>query len=868
MPKPRTVLIDGSSLVYRAFFALPASLRAPSGLPTNAIYGFARMFDQILGGRMPQAGAVVFDAPGPSFREALYPEYKADRPSMPSELRRQLPWIERLVQAHRFPRISMEGVEADDVIGTLTRDAVRAGHEVSIVSIDKDFTQLISDDVSLVDTMRGVTYDPAVATRKWGVPPSQFVDLVALIGDKLDNIPGVAGIGKKGAVELLRRFGSLEGMLEHLDELPSRARKALEEQADLARLCKRLATIKQDVELPKEARFESLSLQEPDRDALDELYRELAFYSLLSKEGRARAQSIEREISIEPSAEVLERALASDRPVALVVLTRDPGTFREPIFGLALAWEEGAMYLSWPPKTDALRRVLVEWLGDPKRPKIIHDARRAWTALGRDGVELEGVVGDPGLASFLIDPAKNMPHRLDQVAREVLARPLPPLDLQRPGKEFPTHAVTHAVASLEAWHEQEPELDRLELRRLYEDVDLPISWVLGAMQKVGIRVDRDDLVAMGQEFARRKADVEAEIHALAGRTFNIDSPKQLSAVLFEELALPVIKRTKTGYSTAADVLERLAADHPIARLILCQRSLAKLISTYTNVLVDAVDPSDGRIHASFEQTVGVSGRIISTDPDLQRTPIRTEDGKRIRRAFIADPGWTLVCADWSQIDLRVLAHFSGDERLRSVFARGDDVHAQTASRIYDVPEDEVTWHQRRVGKTVNYATIYGQGATALSQLLGVARAEAVSLTERYFSIYEGVRAWREETIARAHRDGGVRTLLGRRRLIPELSSRDATERAHGERIALNTPIQGTAADLCKLAMLKIDEQLRARGLASRMLMQIHDELVLESPPNEVDEVRALVEDAMEHPYPLDVPLVVDVGVGASWADAH
>lgn len=868
MVSPRTVLIDGSSLIYRAFFALPSTLRTPAGLPTNAIYGFARMFDKVLAGRRPTAGAVVFDAPGPTFRDRLYPDYKAERQPTPSDLRRQFPYVERLVQAQRFPQLRIDGVEADDVIGTLTAQAVQAGHEVLIVSIDKDFTQLISERVRMIDTMRDITYDPEVATRKWGVPPSQFVDLLALLGDELDNIPGVPGIGKKTAIELLKTWGSIEAMLEHVEQLPGRARRALSEHAELARLCKQLATIRTDVDLP--VGIDDLRLSDPDPAQLDALYRELAFYSLLSEQGRADAEHTALTVQSLDRPEQLD-ALGSDATeVGLFVLTEHPGTFREPLVGLAFASDpEHAWWVSWPP-SDALRQRLARWLDDPEVPKVVHAARNAWAALHRHGLELSGVVGDPGLGSFLVDPAKNMPHRLDQVAREYLQRPLPSLDLRALSETEPdavaAWAGAHAAASLEVWPILVERMQALDVWSVFEQLDLPVSWVLAKMQVVGILVDHDDLASMGEEFSRRKARVESRIFELAGHPFNVDSPKQLATVLFEELELPVLKRTKTGYSTAADVLERLADRHEIAAAVLRQRSLAKLISTYTNVLTQAVE-ADGRIHAAFEQTVGVSGRIITTDPDLQRTPIRTEDGRRIRQAFVAPEHWRVISADWSQIDLRLLAHYSQDDRLLAAFAEGADVHARTAAEIYEVAVDDVSPEQRRVGKTVNFATIYGQGATALGQLLGISRNEATRLIDRYFTVYSGVAAWRDAAIEQAHVRGGVSTLLGRRRQIPELSSRDPMERAHAERIALNTTLQGTAADLCKLAMLVIDRQLSQQGRQARMLLQIHDELVLEAPADEVEAVRALVRQAMEHPHPLRVPLVVDIGVGHSWAEA-
>ena len=523
---------------------------------------------------------------------------------------------------------------------------------------------------------------------------------------------------------------------------------------------------------------------------------------------------------------------------------------------------------------------LAAWAGDATKPKVTHDARDLLTLLGRRGLTLAGVVGDTRLGSFLVDPTRDLPHGLEQLTKRHLQRTLVPLkELTGGGKKrkalaslerdaLATWACHQAGAIAALWPEIEHALEREGQSELLQDLSLPMARVLARMQQAGILVDGDELARMGAEFEARKAEVEARIHVLAGRSFNIASSKQLGEVLFDELKLPILKRTKTGYSTAADVLERLAPKHEIAGLVLEQRALAKLINTYTRVLKEAIHPSTGRVHATFQQTVGASGRLISTDPDLQRTPIRTGDGKRIRAAFIAPPGQVVVSADWSQIELRLLAHISGDEGLREAFREGRDVHRRTAAQIYGVAPDAVSSEERNVGKTVNFATIYGQGATALGQQLGLARAEAKALIDRYFEAYAGVREWIDRTVAAAHEDGFVETLLGRRRYIPELRSNNFSDRGYGERVAANTPIQGSAADLCKLAMLDIDAGLREAGMKSRMLLQIHDELVFEAPEAEVEALVALVRDRMENAYPLEVPLVVDVGHGASWAAAH
>jgi DNA polymerase-1 len=904
MARERVVLIDGSSMVYRAFFAIPGNFQTSRGLPTNATYGFALMFRKILAGRRPTMGAVIFDPPGPTARELAYPAYKAQRPAMPPELRQQLPWIDRVVAAHDFPSLRVEGLEADDVIGTLTRQARERGHEVHIISGDKDFAQLVDDGVRMIDTMRDVTFDAEVVRKKWGVPPAQFVDLLALVGDKVDNVPGVPGIGAKGAAELLEKYGSLDEVLAHIDELKGRTRKALEEHRDRALLSRALVTIDQRCTLP--VSVEGLAIPEPDLARVDDLYRELEFYSLLRGEEGARDASPRRsaedahasagtdgprasasyESGVVTSLDELDDCIAElgEEPASFVTLWEEPSFVTGELVGLAFASASGRahfvpLYGGEGALGDAALARLRTWLEDAGRPKITHDLRDQWTVWARRAVELSGVVFDTQLASFLIDPTKLIPHRLDQLVREYLHRAMPAEKAllgsgksQRALRDVPLaelgpHACGLAKTVAELHAPLAARLAEEGQEANLRDESLPLARVLGRMQLDGIRVDPDDLGRVQVELESKKAAVEAQIYELAGHELNLGSTKQLAALLFDELKLPVVKRTKTGYSTDAEVLERLASEHEICALIVRQRALSKLIHTYTEVLRAAVCPATGRVHCTLQQTSGASGRLITTDPDLQRTPTRTDEGKRIREAFLPREGWVLISADWSQIELRVLAHFSHDPQLLEAFRRGVDVHRQTASQLFDVPPADVTAAQRNVGKTVNFATIYGQGATALAQQLGIPRVEAKAYIERYFERHEKVRTWLDATIAEAHRAGFVTTLLGRRRYIPELRSNNFNDRAYGERIAANTPIQGSAADLCKLAMLRIAEQLEARGMRTKMLLQIHDELLFEAPPDELGAAEALIRAQMELPYPLAVPLVVDLGHGASWAAA-
>ncbi|MBI4816848.1 MAG: DNA polymerase I [Deltaproteobacteria bacterium] len=885
MARERVVLIDGTAMVFRSFFAIPSDFVTRFGLHTNAVFGFARAFQKLLGGKTPDRACVVFDAPGATFREEKYPDYKAQRPLMPSELAEQLPWIDKLVDAFRFKRLRVPGYEADDVIGTLATQAVAREMEVLIVSGDKDFCQLIGPNVRMLDPIREVTYDAELVRKKWGVKPEQFVDLLALMGDDADNIPGVPGIGQKGASQLLEAHGSLAAMLQAVDGLDGRKKRALTEHRDLALLSQSLATI--DLAVPLPFGLDDLAYQPPDPALLNELYRELEFYSLLSEDARsedARAQGQAVSVSVaetpEAVAALIDRLRKSGSIVTLEPLFDLPSVMRGRWVGLALALSAGDV--SYVPIDAAgISSELKRFLTDPAIPKAAHDAKALIVLADRHGVAVDGFVFDTMLGSFLLDPTGLIPHRLDQVVKAYLHRTLRTLKGLTGGgqAERPVHALSVEDASGFAGERAASIAELVPLLRakveaegqdkVLAECDLPLSRVLAGMERFGVKVDVPELNTLGTELRTRLAEIEARIHTLAGRTFNIASTKQLGEVLFDVLKLPVIKRTKTGYSTDSDVLERLAQKHEIAKELLEQRRVSKLINTYTDVLAASVDPSDGRIHATFQQTVGATGRLITTEPDLQRTPIKTDEGRRIRRAFVAEPDRSILSADWSQIELRVLAHFSKDPRLLEAMRTKQDIHRRTASFLFGVEESAVLKPQRDIAKTVNFATIYGQGATALSQILSIPRKDAERYIAGYFEAYAGVRAWLDETIEQAHADGFVTTLLGRRRRIPELKSNNAVDRQAGERIAANTPIQGSAADLCKLAMLGIDRAFKDQRLNAQMVLQIHDELMFEVPVAEVDAVKQIVRAQMEGVYPsLEVPLVVEMGVGASWSEAH
>jgi len=882
--REKLVLVDGSALMYRAFFAIPGNFSTKDGLHTNAIYGFATMFKKLFKGRKVDRGCVVFDAPGKTFRDEKYPDYKAHRPSMPGDLREQIPYIDRLVEAHLFPLLRVHGYEADDVIGTLARQGEAQGMEVVIVSGDKDFAQLIGDDIKMLDTLKDVTYDAELVRKKWGVPPHQFTDFLAIMGDKADNIPGAPGVGQKGAATLLEKYGSVEGIMEHADELKGRQHKAFTEHKEMVEVSKDLATI--DIHVPLDVTLDDLVLQEPTQDALNDLYKELEFFSLL--QGVTVDDDDDRDLDVKvvgsvDDAQVLcDQLLAASTTAVLPVF--DDNVVHGPLVGLSIAANDALVYVPIDGKHGLgpdVMQALRPWLEDRQPKKCTYNFKFMLTLCSRFDVALAGVVGDVMLASFLIDPTKLIPHGINAVAKEYLHQTLPPAKkIKGSGKSeigyvdvdtdvLAKFAAEHVDAIARIWPMQLEKLQEMELLDHLHQVDMPLSIVLSHMERDGILVDGAELKKVGKEFADDLQTKEAAIHQMAGQTFNINSTKQLSKVLFEDMGLPVIKKTKSGYSTNVEVMQKLSdKGHAIADEILGYRKLAKLINTYTDVLQKAVREESGRVHATFQQTVGATGRLITTDPDLQRTPIKTKEGKRIREAFIAKPGHKIVSADWSQIELRILAHFTEDVGLMEAFIEGKDIHARTAGQLFDVDVDAVERAQRDVAKTVNFATIYGQGASALGQQLKIPRKEAQAYIEAYFNAYQGVRRWLDDTIARAHDDGFVETLLGRKRFIPELSSNAFMDRAAGERIAANTPIQGTGADICKLAMLNLFEAFVEKGLQARMLLQIHDELLFEVPDDEVDEVCALAKHEMEHVVELKVPLVADVGVGVSWAEAH
>ncbi|MCB9687467.1 MAG: DNA polymerase I [Alphaproteobacteria bacterium] len=883
----RVVLVDGLGLLYRAWHAIPGNLKTTAGQPTNALYGFAQMFRKVFAGRRPAFGAVVMDAPGGSAgRKAELPGYKAHRPPMPDGLRDQLPFVDELVAAHGFPLLRVPDVEADDVIATLTATALAEGHDVWVVSGDKDLLQLVGDDVRVLEPTSEILMDAGTVKRKLGVPPERVPDWLALCGDASDGIPGVPGIGERTATSLLERYGTLEEVLACADAVGGKTGRSLREHAARTRIAKGVATLRRDVPLP--VALDGLALPELDLAALDAVYLKLEFFSLLSPAAAGQVpkrQSLRYYVCDEPdmARAALHAECLGPEPVALHVLYEEPDHLRGELVGIALSPALGTGFwfpFAGPGKTlgPAGLELLRHWLEDPAIPKVAHEHKRAIVALARHGVTLAGVVGDPALASYLVDMTKHLPHRLEQVAREYLHVGLQPLrGLVGTGKArkrfvdltvdkagaYACHLADATGASVRAL---EPHLEG-PLLALYRELDLPLSAVLARMELAGIAVDPEPLRRMEGRLLDERTELDDAIAAAAGRPFNPGSHRQLGQVLFEELGLPVRRRTKTGYAVDAEVLEDLADQHEVIDLVLRWRTVDKLIAAYTRVLLAAIGP-DGRIHPTFQQLVGSAGRLITTEPDLQRTPVRTDELREVREAFVARPGARLISADWGQIELRVLAHVTGDAALTEAFREGRDVHRATAATLFGVTEEEVDRSQREIGKTVNFATIYGQGPSALARQLQIPTALARSYIATFFAQYQGVAAWREQVVQDALRDTYVTTLTGRRRTIPELFSNDPDDRAYGERVAVNTPIQASAADLCKRAMLAVDGTLRREGLDARMVLQIHDELLIEAEEGHVERASAVVREEMEHAWELAVPLVVDLGVGRTWGEAH
>ena len=855
----KLVLLDGYSLMYRAFHALSTPMTAPDGTPTNAVHGFVMMLLRVLDEEAPTAAAVAFDVSKHTFRTDLYDGYKAGRKPMPEELRQQDPVIRDLLGRMGLRIVECEGFEADDILGTLSRQCEEMGMEALLVTGDRDSFQLAGENTSILYTKRGISetqrVTPAWVRETYGVTPAQLIDVKGLMGDASDNIPGVPGVGEKTALRLIAQYGDLEHVLAGADRgEKGRLRERLLENADLARLSRTLAAIRRDapVALDLDAwRLNGLGggLSRLRELGMNQAARRLA--QLAGDSAPAPAPAAENapapdgDVETPPDAAALAARLAqlaaTANHVALHVgaafsAATDAARLRMPLGGDLI--DPG---ISAAEALEAARPLLTS-----QAPKALCDVK----ALGALLPETAGDAFDAMLAAYVLDPQR------------------PSYDLQAlcesAGTPWDAACPAASLWPLRAWQEEKLASD--ELTAVYRDIERPLAGVLYAMEREGFLIDADALEALGRDFRARAAELEAQIYALAGETFNIKSPKQLSEVLFDKLGLPRPRKTNRGFATtSAEVLESLSGDYPICALILDYRRYQKLDSTYVGALIKLRD-ENGRVHSSFDQTATATGRISSNEPNLQNIPVRTEVGREIRAAFIARPGWVLVDADYSQIELRVLAHMSGDETMRSAFLEGQDIHSRTAAEVYGVPLDEVTPAMRSSAKAVNFGIVYGISDFTLAKNISVTRAEARAFMERYFARYPGVKRFMEDCVQLGYARGYARTLLGRRRYLPELKSPSYNVRAFGERCAMNSPIQGTAADIIKLAMIRVFEALRAQKLRARLILQVHDELIVEAPEDEAERVRALLQECMEGVMRLSVPLRTDISVGRNWRE--
>lgn len=891
--RPTAYLVDGSAFVFRAFYAIRQELTTSDGTPTNAVFGFKNMLQKLMRQEQPDYLAVVFDERGPTFRHEADPTYKANRKRMPDELAVQLPWIHRLVEAHNIPKLSLQGFEADDIIGTLSHRLEAKGLEVVLVSGDKDFCQLVTPHVTIFDPMKDQRIGEAEVQERFGVEPGRVIEVLGLMGDASDNVPGVPGIGEKTAKKLLAAYNTIEELLSRVDEIKQKKqRESLIEHADSARHSRQQVTIHMDV--PIEIGLDDLKFEPPDTDALRTLYEELEFKSELQTLGAAAAPqpAVEKHYRTiltrnELDAEIAALQQSDGFAIDTETTSQDPMVAE--LVGIALAHKpHEAVYIpvahrypGAPPQLDrseVLER-LRPLLEDPSRPKYGQNIKYDLIVLERHGVRMRGLAFDTMVAGYLLNPSRRA-NNLDALAKEYLHyTPISFEDVAGKGAKqitFDQVDIDKATAYSSEDSDvaallvecQKPKLSEHQLNRLFQDIEMPLIEVLADLEMRGMTVDADYLQDMSERLQIRMDALMEDIYSLAGEEFNINSSQQLQKILFEKLKLPPGKKTKTGYSTDVSVLEQLAFEHELPEHILDYRHLAKMKSTYIDALPQLIHPETGRIHTSLNQTITETGRLSSSNPNLQNIPIRSDLGRQIRRAFVAAPGHRLISADYSQIELRLLAHFTQDPVLTEAFRQGQDIHTRTAMDVFTVDESAVDGDMRRMAKTVNFGIIYGLSPFGLASRLHISNEEARNYIDNYFARYPLVKAYLDGIIEEARDQGYVTTLMQRRRYLPEMNNRNRQVREAAERTAINMPFQGSAADLIKLAMVQLHQQIQTENLPCHMLLQIHDELLFEIPEAAVDEMVPRIKETMEHVWDLEVPLTVDVGQGDNWAEAH
>ena len=886
------VLVDGSSYLYRAFHAMP-NLSTSSGQPTGAVYGIVNMLRRLLRDYAPEHIAVVFDAKGKTFRNELYADYKANRPPMPEELRSQIEAVHAIVQAMGLPMLVVPGVEADDVIGTLAQQAAEQGLDCVISTGDKDMAQLVDEHVTLVNTMTETVSDAGGVLEKFGVRPDQIIDYLALVGDTSDNIPGVPKVGPKTAVKWLQEYGSLDEIMAHAGEIKGKIGENLRASLEQLPLSRQLATIVRDVELDTTAL--GLQCRPADTDSLRDWYTRLEFSAWLDELGGAvPASDIDRRYDVVLDEAAFSAWLQRLQQAGLFAFDTETTSLeatRAEIVGVSFSDQAGAAayvplshdYPGAPPQLDrsAVLARLKPLLEDPQRIKVGQNLKYDMNVLARYDITLRGGRFDTMLESYVLDSTASR-HDMDSLALKYLGETtirfeevagkgknqllFNEVDIEQAGP----YAAEDADITLRLHQALWPRLEQdPPLRKLFEDIEMPLVPVLARMERIGVRIDAAMLHRQSNELAHRMLEVEQQAHKAAGQAFNLASPKQIQEILFDKLGLPVIRKTPKGQpSTAEEVLQELALDYELPQLILEHRSLAKLKSTYTDKLPDMINPDSGRVHTSYHQAVAATGRLSSSDPNLQNIPVRTAEGRRIRQAFVPETGHVMVSADYSQIELRIMAHLSGDAGLQAAFAAGADVHSATAAEVFGSTLEEVSPEQRRHAKAINFGLIYGMSAFGLARQLKIERGEAQEYINRYFERYPGVKAYMDRTREQAHEQGYVETLFGRRLYLPEINASNMQRRQYAERTAINAPMQGTAADLIKLAMIAMDAWIQQEAAPVRMIMQVHDELVFEIADAALDDACGRIEHIMSSVTRLSVPLLVDVGRGANWDEAH
>lgn len=878
----KIVLIDGHSILNRAFYGLP-DLTNSEGLHTNAVYGFLNILFRTLEEEQPQYLAVAFDVHAPTFRHQMYADYKGTRKPMPSELREQVPMLKEVLRAMDIELVEKAGYEADDILGTLAERCEKKGMEVTVVSGDRDILQLASDRIMIrmPKTVRGKTtienYHAKEVLERYQVEPKQIIELKALMGDTSDNIPGIPGVGEKTATKLIVEYGSIENAYVHVEEIrPNKAKESLKNNYDLAVMSKKLATI--DTQAPVECDLEHAKIRNLYTEEAYEMFRRLDFKNLLGRfDSAAVKEQASLFIRVETDLEEAEALLKQAAVQPAVGLELLESTAHE-ILGLAVAWEkDGEPEVCYIPASETVTvgflKEKTEELFAAVEKVCVMDIKKLLKNVKNIRPEQ---VFDAGIAAYLLNPLKNT-YTYDDLAKEYLQVYLPSTeeifdtaklpDLAAVSDELAgCYAGNMAYAVYRVREIMEQRLEAEGMSRLYQEIEIPLAFTLADMEEAGIRVEAEELKAYGERLQVRIGELEEKIYQEAGETFNINSPKQLGVILFEKLQLPGGRKTKSGYSTAADVLEKLAPDHPIVSDILEYRQLAKLKSTYADGLSAFIGP-DGRIHSTFNQTITATGRISSTEPNLQNIPVRMELGRLIRKVFLPADGCVFIDADYSQIELRVLAHMSGDEKLIAAYRQAEDIHRITASEVFHVPFDEVTPLQRRNAKAVNFGIVYGISSFGLSQDLSISRKEAQQYIEKYFETYPGIKGFLDGCVEQAKEQGYSVTMFGRRRPVPELKSSNFMQRSFGERVAMNAPIQGTAADIIKIAMIRVNERLKREQLRARLLLQVHDELLIEAPLEEVDQVQRILEEEMTHAADLKVKLEIDMHTGNSWYEA-